>query len=111
MREVDENQWKVDYLWRLKSLTDEELKLFKKNNLEPQYKEREVQRITLKKYIEFIGTEPAAELFNCSAASTRAWRYGLRQPSIKQAKKIIKASGGKLDFESIFGPIEESIES
>ena len=102
MREVDENQWKVDYLWRLKSLTDEELKLFKKNNLEPQHKEREVQRITLKKYIEFIGTEPAAELFNCSAASTRA---------IKQAKKIIKASGGKLDFESIFGPIEESIES
>ena len=75
--------------------------------LEPEYKEREVQRITLKKYIEFIGTEPAAELFDCSTASTKAWRYGLRQPSIKQAKKIIKASGGKLDFESIFGPIEE----
>ena len=48
MREVDENQWKVDYLWRLKNLTDEELKSFKKKNLEPQYKEREVQRITLK---------------------------------------------------------------
>jgi len=28
-----------------------------------------------------------------------------------EAKKIIKASGGKLDFESIFGPIEESSES
>jgi len=111
MREVDQNQWRVNYLWRLKSLTNEELKSFKNKNLEPEHKEREVQRITLKKYIEFIGTEPAAELFDCSAASTKAWRYGLRQPSIKQAKKIIKASGGKLDFESIFGPIEESSES
>ena len=107
MREVDVNQWKVNYLWRLKNLTEEELKSFKQQKLEPEYKEREVQRITLKKYIEFIGTEPAAELFDCSTASTKAWRYGLRQPSIKQAKKIIKASGVKLDFESIFGPIEE----
>ena len=111
MREVDVNQWKVNYLWRLKCLTEEDLKSFRQQKLEPQYKEREVQRITLKKYIEFIGTEPAAELFDCSAASTKAWRYGLRQPSIKQAKKIIRASGGKLDFESIFGPIEESSES
>jgi hypothetical protein len=108
MREVDANQWKVNYLWRLKCLTEEDLKSFRQQKLEPQYKEREVQRITLKKYIEFIGTDPAAELFDCSSASTKAWRYGLRQPSIKQAKKIIKASGGKLDFESIFGPIEES---
>jgi len=108
MREVDLNQWKVNYLWRLKCLTEEELKSFRQQKLEPQYKEREVQRITLKKYIEFIGTDPAAELFDCSSASTKAWRYGLRQPSIKQAKKIIKASGGKLDFESIFGPIEEN---
>ena len=108
MREVDVNQWKVNYLWRLKCLTEEELKSFRQQKLEPQYKEREVRRITLKKYIEFIGTDPAAELFDCSSASTKAWRYGLRQPSIKQAKKIIKASGGKLDFESIFGPIEEN---
>jgi hypothetical protein len=108
MREVDVNQWKVNYLWRLKCLTEEDLKSFRQQKLEPQYKEREVQRITLKKYIEFIGTDPAAELFDCSSASTKAWRYGLRQPSIKQAKKIIKASGGKLDFESIFGPIEEN---
>ena len=111
MREVHEYQWMVNYLWRLKILTEKDLKLFKSQNLEPQYKEREVQRITLKKYIEFIGTVPAAELFDCSTASTKAWRYGLRQPSIKQAKKIIKASGGKLDFESIFGPIEDNGEN
>ena len=66
MREVDVNQWKVNYLWRLKCLTEEELKSFRQQKLEPQYKEREVQRITLKKYIEFIGTDPAAELFDCS---------------------------------------------
>ena len=110
MREVDVNQWKVNYLWRLKCLTEKELKSFRQQKLEPQHKEREVQRITLKKYIEFIGTEPAAELFDCSAASTKAWRYGLRQPSIKQAKKIIRASGGKLDFESIYGPLETTFE-
>ena len=67
-------------------------------------------KYTLKEYIEFIGTEPAAELFDCSPATTKSWRYGARQPSIKQAKKIIKASGGKLDFESIYGPLEETSE-
>lgn len=67
-----------------------------------------MKRYTLKEYIEFIGTEPAAELFGCSPATTKSWRYGLRQPSIKQAKKIIQASGGKLDFESIYGPLEET---
>ena len=30
--------------------------------------------------------------------------------SSKQAKKIIKASNGKLDFEAIFGSIEEADE-
>ena len=65
MREVDVNQWKVNYLWRLKNLTDEELKSFKQQKLEPEYKEREVQRITVKKDIELRGTEPAAKLFVC----------------------------------------------
>jgi len=79
--------------------------------LEPEYKEREVKRITLRSYIEFIGIDAAAELFGCSSASTKAWRYGNRQPSIEQAKKIIKASNGKLDFEAIFGPIDDTVET
>ena len=66
-----------------------------------------MKKTTLRQYIEFVGIEPAAKLFDCSAASTRAWRYGNRQPSIKQAKKIILVTQGKLDFESIFGPLEE----
>ena len=108
MNEVHKDQWKVNYLWRTITLSEKELSVFQSNKLEPQYKEREVKRYTLKEYIEFIGTEPAAELFGCSPATTKSWRYGLRQPSIKQAKKIIQAAGGKLDFESIYGPLEET---
>ena len=49
MSEVDVNQWKVNYLWRLKNLTEEELKSFKQQKIEPEYKERAVQRIQVKK--------------------------------------------------------------
>ena len=110
MNEINPVQWKVNYLWRIKSLADKELSVYTSQKIEPEYKEREVRRITLKEYIEFVGIEPAAELFGCSPASTKAWRYGIRQPSIKQAKKIIYASGGRLDFESIFGPVEDGVE-
>jgi hypothetical protein len=41
MREVDVNQWKVNYLWRLKNLTEEELKSFKQQKLEPRNIRRE----------------------------------------------------------------------
>tara|TARA_R110000796_G_scaffold207517_1_gene323815 strand:+ start:214 stop:567 length:354 start_codon:yes stop_codon:yes gene_type:complete len=104
----NKNQWKINYLYRQQQLGERKLMDLYSEGLEPEFKEREVERITLRQYIEFIGIEPAAELFDCSSASTKAWRYGLRQPSIEQAKKIIKASKGKLDFESIFGPIDES---
>ena len=49
----------------------------------------------------------AAEKFGCSEASCKAWRYGYRQPTINQAKQIIKATDGRLDFESIYGPVSE----
>ena len=67
-----------------------------------------MEKISLKAYIALIGNQSAAKLFDCSPATTKSWRYGLRQPSIRQAKKIILASEGKLDFESIFGPLDES---
>jgi|TARA_R110000803_G_scaffold51604_2_gene106529 hypothetical protein len=106
----NKNQWKINYLYRQQQLTEKDLMTLYQEGLEPEYKEREVKRMTLKSYIEFVGIEPASKLFGCSAASARAWRYGNRQPSIDQAKKIIKASDGKLDFEAIFGPIEETKE-
>ena len=107
----NKNQWKINYLYRQQQLGEKDLMTLYSSGLEPEYKEREVERITLKKYIQFIGIEPAAELFGCSSASTKAWRYGNRQPSIEQAKKIIKASNGKLDFEAIFGPIDDTVET
>ena len=94
MNEINPIQWKVNYLWRVKTLADKELSVYTSQKIQPEYKEREVRRITLKEYIEFVGIEPAAELFGCSAASTKAWRYGIRQPSIKQAKKLFTPLAG-----------------
>jgi|TARA_R100000988_G_C3918933_1_gene125805 hypothetical protein len=106
----NKNQWKINYLYRLQQLTEKDLMTLYQEGLEPDYKEREVKRMTLSTYIEFIGIEPAAKLFGCSTASARAWRYGNRRPSIEQAKNIIRESNGKLDFEAIFGPLEETNE-
>jgi hypothetical protein len=65
------------------------------------------ESMTLKQYIEFVGEEAAAELFGAKRNTVRSWRYNQRQPSIKEAKKIILRTGGRLDFESIYGPLEE----
>ena len=51
----------------------------------------------------------AAEKFGCSEASVKAWRYGYRQPSIKQTHAIIKATEGRLDYESIYGRLSEIV--
>ena len=110
MSEVNKNQWKVNYLYRLKQLCDKDLESLYANKLEPEYKEREVKRISLKDYIAYIGNAGAAKLFECSEATVKSWRYDRRQPSIKQAKKIIKAANGKLDFESIYGSLETTFE-
>ena len=42
-----------------------------------------------------------------SEHTIEAWRYGHRQPSIKQAKRIIKLTEGRLNFEGIYGDIAE----
>ena len=66
-----------------------------------------MKRITLKEYIEFIGQKNAAVIFDCSEAACKAWRYGYRQPKINQAKKIIIATKGSLNYDSIYGPVTE----
>jgi len=101
--------WLANYYFRNKVLSTKYLNKLNTINIQPQYKEREVKRYTLKEYIEFIGNKEAANLFNCSLHSVKAWRYNLRQPSIDQAKVIIRASEGKLDFESIYGNLEDII--
>ncbi len=47
------------------------------------------------------------KIFGAKRNTVRSWRYNQRQPSIKEAKKIILRTGGRLDFESIYGPLEE----
>ncbi len=62
-----------------------------------------IMNIPLKKYIEAVGMRHAAELFNCSIHSIKAWRYGHRQPSVDQAKLMIQKTNGILSYESIYG--------
>ena len=108
MNKTKNNQWKINYYHRQNKLSGKKLQDLYAEGLEPEYKEREVEQYTLKKYIEFIGTEAAADLFECKPSTIKAYRYGKRQPSIEQAKIIIKKTGGKLDFESIYGPVEDT---
>ena len=78
--------------------------------IQPKHKEHKVDQYNLSGYIKFLGHKKAAEDFNCSEASCKSWRYGYRQPSIEQAKQIIRATEGRLDFESIYGSISEILE-
>ena len=103
--------WLANYYFRVKTIASRELKKLDSINIQPKYKDRQVKRYTLKQYIEFLGMPEAARLFNISEASIKAWRYGYRQPSISQAKKIIKATDGRLDFESIYGEMKDIVEA
>ena len=66
--------------------------------------------MNLKQYIEKRGEESLAKELDVSIETIRSWRYGNRQPSTDQAKKIIVATEGKLDFFSIYGPIDSEKE-
>ena len=53
--------------------------------------------MNLKKYIEKRGEEPLAKELGVSVDTIKSWRYGSRQPSVNQAKKLIKLTGHALD--------------
>ena len=74
------------------------------------YKVRKANEYSLSGYIKFLGNKKAAEDFKCSEASCKSWRYGYRQPSIAQAKQIIKATEGRLNYESIYGSVLSILE-
>ena len=65
---------------------------------------------TLSEYIQFLGNKKAANIFGCSEATCKSWRYGYRQPSISQAKRIIEITEGRLNYESIDGSVSEILE-
>ena len=43
----------------------------------------------LKEYIQKVGEQELADKMNVSKNTIISWRYGARQPSVKQAKKLI----------------------
>ncbi len=65
---------------------------------------------TLSGYIRFLGNKKASKVFGCSEATCKSWRYGYRQPSISQAKRIIEITEGRLNYESIYGSVSEILE-
>ena len=60
----------------------------------------------LKDYIKKRGEDNLAKDLGVSVDTIRSWRYGNRQPSVNQAKKLIKLTGHALDWEGIYGPVE-----
>ena len=70
-------------------------------------KKQRSKYISLSEFINLIGTDLAADLFEVSADTVKSYKYGYRQPSLKVAKRIMRITNGRLNFESIYGPIEE----
>ena len=62
--------------------------------------------MTLKEYIKKRGEESLAKELGVSIDTIKSWRYGNRQPSVNQAKKLIKLTGRALDWGSIYGPLD-----
>ena len=60
-------------------------------------------KMTLAEYIKEIGEQKVADLVDVSRTTTKSWRYFVRTPKVKQAKKLINISNGLLDWESIYG--------
>ena len=106
----EETIWQANYYFRIKTIAVKKLKELEIMGVKPKYTDRQVIKYNLQDYITFLGHKDAAEKFNCSEASCKSWRYGYRQPSIAQAKQIIRATEGRLDFESIYGSIDKIID-
>lgn len=98
-----DSQWFVNYCHRVGQINKDRLKKLKENGQQPEFEHKEVKPYTLKEMIKHMGMDAAAEKFGVSLSSIRSWRWGYRRPSVEQAQKIIIATNGKLDYESIFG--------
>ncbi len=53
-------------------------------------------------YIELVGEEKAAKLWDVEVRTVRSWRYGERTPRPIQAQKIVATS--PVTYEGIYGP-------
>ena len=104
---IEDFVWIANYYHRVNSISRQELRRLEDMGIEPKYKDRKVEKITLSSYIQFLGKQKAAKEWDVSEHTIEAWRYGHRQPSIRQAKRIIKLTEGRLNFEGIYGDIAE----
>tara|TARA_B100001559_G_C16454176_1_gene600795 strand:+ start:721 stop:1047 length:327 start_codon:yes stop_codon:yes gene_type:complete len=103
MNEIIKDNWKVNYYLRIQERAKDSLNLLQAEGHEVQSENEDTRKYSLKEFIVFVGNSAAANIFECSPGTAKAYRYGRRQPSIRQAKIIIKNTGGKLDYESIYG--------
>ena len=108
---IEDQTWQANYYFRTKTLATRKLKEFETMGIKPNHTYRQVKKYSLKDYFEFLGQKEAASKFGCSEASCKSWRYGYRQPTINQAKQIIRATEGRLDYESIYGSISEILDT
>ena len=104
---IEDQTWQANYYFRTKTLATRKLKEFETMGIKPNHTDRKVKKYSLKDYIEFLGQKEAASKFGCSEASCKSWRYGYRQPSISQARRIIEITEGRLNYESIYGSVSE----
>jgi len=112
MNEINKENstWQANYYFRTRLAATRKLKEYESMGIKPSYTCSSARKITLKDYIEFVGQRKAAKEFGCSDAACKSWRYGYRQPTINQAKKIIRATDGRLDYESIYGNISHILD-
>ena len=63
--------------------------------------------MTFREYIKNIGEKNIAEICNVSVHAVRSWYYGTRQPTVKQAKKIMMVTNQALTWEDFYGSVEK----
>jgi hypothetical protein len=56
----------------------------------------------LKNYIELLGDEVAAQLFEVKPRTTASWRRGERLPRPSQALVIVERTNGKVSLKDIY---------
>ena len=61
-----------------------------------------------KSYIKNKGKTVIAQELGCSIHTVNSWYYGTRQPTVKQAKRIMHISTEELSWEDFYGPIAKN---
>jgi hypothetical protein len=111
MSKQNDITWLANYYFRSQGYCNKKIKGVKHYGRSTKAQRKKSKPIHTIWLYKVLGHKKAAEDFKCSEASCKSWRYGYRQPSIAQAKQIIQATEGRLDFESIYGSISEILET